>query len=86
MNTGYTDIETPTQGGTYDRTFATSDVTTPFLSKAPLTPAEWAQVPGDVLRALVVGFQDAFPILRFGQTAPKLVVDGDHLKIVYPEK
>ena len=83
VNTGYTDIQTPTSGGLYTRSFETSDVYTPFLSQAPLTAQEWAQVPGDVLRALVVGFQDAFPILRFGQPAPTLVVDGNHLGISY---
>jgi hypothetical protein len=70
VNTGYTDVVTPTDGGTYNRTYRQSGDYVPFLSQAPLTPAEWLQVPGDVLRALVVGFQDAFPILRFGQTAP----------------
>ncbi|WP_328349993.1 PE-PPE domain-containing protein [Mycobacterium sp. NBC_00419] len=83
VNTGYTDVQTPTNNGLYTRSFDTSDVYTPFLSKAPLTFQEWAQVPGDVLRALVVGFQDAFPILRFGQPAPTLVVDGNHLGISY---
>lgn len=84
VNTGYTDIQTPTQGGTYNRTFADPATTIPFLSQATLTPQEWRHVPGDVLRALVVGFQDSFPILRLGKTAPTLEVDGDHLKIVYP--
>lgn len=84
VNTGYTDVVTPTDGGLYTRTFLTSNTPEPFLSKAPLTPAEWLQVPGDVLRALVVGFQDSFPILRFGQTAPVLTVDGNHLAITYP--
>ncbi|BBY63711.1 PE-PPE domain-containing protein [Mycolicibacterium helvum] len=84
VNTGYTDVQTPTNGGTYNRTFDQSGTATTFLSQAPLTPAEWAQVPGDVLRALVVGFQDSFPILRFGKTAPVLAVDGNHLTITYP--
>lgn len=83
VNTGYTDVQTPTDNGLYTRSFETSNVYTPFLSQAPLTFQEWAQVPGDVLRALVVGFQDAFPILRFGQPAPTLVVDGNHLAISY---
>ncbi|WP_167107891.1 PE-PPE domain-containing protein [Mycobacterium sp. DL592] len=83
VNTGYTDVQTPTANGLYTRSFETSNVYTPFLSQAPLTAQEWAQVPGDVLRALVVGFQDAFPILRFGQPAPTLVVDGNHLGISY---
>lgn len=84
VNTGYTDVQTPTEGGTYNRTFNQSGDYVPFLSQAPLTPAEWRQVPGDVLRALVVGFQDAFPILRFGRTAPVLTVDGNHLAVTYP--
>ena len=84
VNTGYTDVVTPTDGGTYTRTYRQSGDYVPFLSQAPLTPAEWLQVPGDVLRALVVGFQDSFPILRFGQTAPMLTVDGNHLAITYP--
>lgn len=84
VNTGYTDVQTPTEGGTYNRLFNTSSQTIPFLSRAPLTPQEWAHVPGDVIRALIVGFQDSFPILRFGKTAPELAVDGNHLKIVYP--
>ena len=84
VNTGYTDVVTPTEGGTYTRTYEQSGDYVPFLSQAPLTPSEWLQVPGDVLRALVVGFQDAFPILRFGQTAPMLTVDGNHLAITYP--
>lgn len=84
VNTGYTDVQTPTEGGTYTRTFDQSGRLVEFLSEKPLTPAEWKQVPGDVTRALVVGFQDAFPILRFGKTAPVLTVDGDHLAITYP--
>lgn len=86
VNTGYTDVQTPTSGGLYTRSFTTSNVYTPFLSQAPLTAQEWAQVPGDVLRALVVGFQDAFPILRFGKPAPTLVVDGNHLGISYADQ
>ncbi|MCV7177715.1 PE-PPE domain-containing protein [Mycolicibacterium sphagni] len=84
VNTGYTDVQTPTDGGTYNRTFDQSGDSVTFLSQATLTPAEWAQVPGDVVRALIVGFQDSFPLLRFGKTAPVLTVDGNHLKITYP--
>lgn len=84
VNTGYTDIQTPTDGGTYNRTYDQSGTYVPYLSQAPLTAAEWREVPGDVVRALVVGFQDAFPILRFGQPAPVLTVDGNHLAITYP--
>ena len=84
VNTGYTDVQTPTDGGLYNRTYDQSGTYVPLLSQAPLTLAEWRQVPGDVARALVVGFQDAFPILRFGGPAPVLTVDGDHLAISYP--
>jgi hypothetical protein len=44
----------------YDRSFLTPSVTEPFLSVNPLTPAEWLQVPGDVVRALLTGFSDVF--------------------------
>ncbi|MGV0993914.1 MAG: hypothetical protein ACOYBX_04410 [Mycobacterium sp.] len=84
VNTGYTDVQTPAEGGTYNRTYDQSGDYVTFLSQAPLTGAQWLQVPGDVVRALVVGFQDAFPILRFGQTAPVLTVNGNHLAITYP--
>lgn len=84
VNTGYTDVRTPVEGGTYNRTYDQSGTLVTYLSQAPLTPAEWLQVPGDVVRALVVGFQDAFPLLRFGNTAPVLTVDGNHLAITYP--
>ena len=84
VNTGYTDVQTPTDGGLYTRSYDQSGTVVPYLSQAPLTPAEWLQVPGDVVRALVVGFQDAFPILRFGGPAPVLTVDGNHLGISYP--
>ncbi|MEI7915220.1 MAG: PE-PPE domain-containing protein [Mycobacteriaceae bacterium] len=84
VNTGYTDVQTPADGGTYNRTFKSSGEFVPFMSRAVLTPQEWSQVPGDVLRALVVGFQDSFPLLRLGQSAPTLTVDGNHLAITYP--
>lgn len=84
VNTGYTDVVTPTDGGTYTRTFDQSGELVTFLSQKPLTAAEWKQVPGDVTRALVVGFQNSFPLLRFGKTAPVLTVDGNHLAITYP--
>lgn len=84
VNIGYSDVVTPTDGGTYNRTFTTSATPEAFLSVDPLTPQEWAQVPGDVFRALVAGFQDAFPILRFGQPAPVLAVADDHLEVTYP--
>ena len=84
VNTGYTDVQTPTDGGTYNRTYKSSGDAVPFLSQAVLSPDEWLRVPGDVLCALVVGFQDSFPVLRLGQTAPTLTVDGNHLAISYP--
>lgn len=58
VNTGYTDVQTPSEGGTYNRTYDQSGVYTPFLSQAPLTPQEWLQVPGDVVKALIGGFTD----------------------------
>jgi len=70
VNTGYSDVVTPTDIANdpalaekyqpYDRTFLTSGTPQPFLSVNPLTPAEWVQVPGDVVRALFKGFQDEF--------------------------
>lgn len=84
VNTGYTDVQTPTDGAAYTRTFSQSGDPVPFLSQSVLTPQEWLQVPGDVARALVVGFQDSFPILRLGQSAPALTVEGDHLAISRP--
>ena len=70
VNTGYSDVVTPadiaadpTLADTYqpyDRTFLTSATPEPFLSVNPLTPAEWVQVPGDVVRALLTGFGDVF--------------------------
>ena len=70
VNPGYSDVVTPadiaadpTLADTYqpyDRTFLTSATPEPFLSVNPLTPAEWLQVPGDVVRALFTGFGDVF--------------------------
>jgi len=70
VNTGYSDVVTPTDIANdpalaekyqpYDRTFLTSGTPQPFLSVNPLTPAEWLQVPGDVVRALFKGFEDEF--------------------------
>ena len=70
VKTGYSDVVTPadiaadpTLADTYqpyDRTFLTSATPEPFLSVNPLTPAEWVQVPGDVVRALFTGFGDVF--------------------------
>jgi hypothetical protein len=66
VNIGYSDVVTPddikadpTLADTYqpyDRTFLTSATPVPFLSVNPLTPPEWLQVPGDVVRALIGGF------------------------------
>ena len=56
VNIGYTDVQTPSAGGTYNRTYDQSGTYTPYLSVNPLTPAEWAQVPGDVVGALINGF------------------------------
>jgi hypothetical protein len=58
VNTGYTDVQTPSEGGTYNRTYDQSAQYVPFLSQATLTPQEWAAVPGDVVKALVNGFRD----------------------------
>jgi len=82
-NIGYTDVVLPSDGGTYNRSYDQSGTYTQFMSKAILTPKQWLQIPGDVIRALIVGFQDQFPILRFGRPAPTLVADGDHLAISY---
>ena len=41
----------------------------PFLSEAPLTPQEWLQVPGDVVRALIGGVTDEIKKI-FGITPP----------------
>jgi len=53
----------------YDRSFLTSGDYTPFLSQAPLTPQEWLQVPGDVVKALIGGFTDEIRQI-FGVTPP----------------
>ena len=58
VNTGYTDVQTPSEGGTYNRTYDQSSQYVPFLSQATLTPQEWAAVPGDVVKALFDGFRD----------------------------
>ncbi|WP_162462623.1 PE-PPE domain-containing protein [Mycolicibacterium sp. CBMA 234] len=83
VNTGYTDVVLPGQGGIYNRAYNDQGTYTQFMTKRILTPQQWLQVPGDVVRALIVGFQDQFPILRFGRPAPTLVPDGDHLAISY---
>ncbi|MGB8406158.1 MAG: PE-PPE domain-containing protein [Mycobacterium sp.] len=84
VNLGYTDVVLPRQGGTYNRSYTDQGTYTQFMSQGILTPKQWLfQVPGDIIRALIVGFQDQFPILRFGRPAPTLVPDGDHLAISY---
>ena len=55
VNIAYPDVVTPTDGGTYNRTFLTSGVQTPFGSVEPLTPEEKKAVPGDVWNALIEG-------------------------------
>jgi len=70
VNIGYSDVVTPAEIAAdptlaetyqpYDRTFLTSATTEPFLSVNPLTPAEWLQVPGDVVKALIGGFVSVF--------------------------
>jgi hypothetical protein len=52
----------------YDRSFLTAATPEPFLSVNPLTPAEWLQVPGDVVKALIGGFGSVF--------APGLALPG----------
>ncbi|MBU3685423.1 MAG: PE-PPE domain-containing protein [Mycobacterium sp.] len=71
VNIGYPDVVTPadiandpaTYGdyAPYDRTFGLSATTTPFLSERPLSFEELLRVPGDLVGALITGFQDAFP-------------------------
>lgn len=57
VNIAYPDVVTPSEGGTYNRTFLTGGTTTPFGSVQPLTPEEKKAVPGDVWNALVAGVQ-----------------------------
>ena len=54
----------------YDRSFLTSGDYTTFLSQAPLTPQEWLQVPGDVVKALIGGFTDEIKKIFGGTTPP----------------
>ena len=58
----------------YDRSFLAPSIAEPFLSVAPLTPAEWLQVPGDVFQALITGFRDVF-VPPAPQTPPASVVN-----------
>jgi len=80
VNTGYSDVVTPADITTdpatyagyqpYDRTYKTSATTTPFGSVHPLTPQEWAQVPGDVFQALVGGVASQLQKPLFGLLVP----------------
>jgi len=53
----YPDVVTPTDGGTYNRTFLTGGTNIPFNSVDPLTPEEKKAVPGDVWDAFKAGVQ-----------------------------
>jgi len=55
VNIAYPDVVTPTEGGTYNRTFLTGGTNIPFNSVEPLTPEEKKAVPGDVWDALTAG-------------------------------
>ena len=57
VNIAYPDVVTPTDGGTYNRTFTKSGEQIAFNSVEPLTPEEKAAVPGDVWNAFVGGVQ-----------------------------
>ncbi len=59
----------------YDRSFLRPSIAEPFLSVAPLTAAEWLQVPGAVFQALVTGFRDVFVPPAPPQTPPASVVN-----------
>ncbi|WP_445168053.1 PE-PPE domain-containing protein [Mycolicibacterium sp. Dal123E01] len=75
VNTGYTDVQTPSEGGTYNRTYDQAGQFVPFLSQATLTPQEWAAVPGDVVKALVNGFRDV--LSGKSTTAPDPVTEPE---------
>ena len=57
VNIAYPDVVTPTDGGTYNRTFLTGGTNIPFNSVQPMTPEEKKAVPGDVWDALKAGVQ-----------------------------
>jgi PE-PPE domain len=62
VNIGYSDVVTPSEGGTYNRTFDQfNGPNKPFLSESPLTLEEALQVPGDVVQALIGGIQGELP-------------------------
>jgi hypothetical protein len=58
VNIAYPDVVTPSEGGTYNRTFDQSATQIPFGSVEPLTPEEKEAVPGDVWNALITGIQE----------------------------
>ena len=74
VNTGYTNVQTPFDGGTYNRVYTSADsgTPTPFLSQSVLTTPELLALPRNLVTALVYGFQKSFPVLRFGQGDPTL--------------
>jgi len=80
VDTGYSDVVTPEDIANdpatyadyepYDRTYKTSAIPTPFGSVNPLTPQEWAQVPGDVFQALIGGLKTQLQKPFFGLLVP----------------
>jgi hypothetical protein len=70
VNIAYPDVVTPSEGGTYNRTFLTSGTPTPFNSVDPLTPEERKAVPGDVWDALVGGVKAQLAKPFFGFVVP----------------
>lgn len=80
VNIGYTDVQTPSEGGTYNRTYDQSSQYVPFLSRATLTPQEWAAVPGDVVKALVDGFRDVLS----GKPTSAPTVPDPHAPVLDP--
>jgi hypothetical protein len=70
VNIGYSDVQTPSEGGTYNRMLDQMHVRKPFMSTSPLTAQEWARVPVDVLNALAQGNHDAFGGSAAGPSAP----------------
>jgi hypothetical protein len=70
VNIAYPDVVTPTEGGTYNRTFLTAGTEIPFGSVQPLTPEEKKAVPGDVWNAFVGGVQDQLAKPFWGIVVP----------------
>lgn len=79
VNIGYDDVVTPTEGGTYNRTFLDSGTPTRFGSVDPLTPEERRAVPGDVWNAFVGGVQDQLAKPFWG-----IIVPADQKQTVTP--